>query len=179
MNSQKLAGSSDCERLFRPNTFCPAPVSCQQRRRNHHDSRSCARDRCVPRYRRTADRSINAVAGTAPPGPCPAGVSGSRPRQVELLKPPPRSDNLILVRTVTATEASRSFAALLDEVEQGQTVIVTRGGRRIATIGPTTNGNGADVRALLQSSQLDEGFAADVSAARESVDSETPAWPGD
>ena len=123
--------------------------------------------------------SINAVAGTAPPGPCPAGVSVSRPRQVELLKPPPRSDNLILVRTVTATEASRSFAALLDEVEQGQTVIVTRGGRRIATIGPTTNGNGADVRALLQSSQLDEGFAADVSAARESVDSETPAWPGD
>ena len=83
------------------------------------------------------------------------------------------------MRTVTATEASRSFAALLDEVEQGQTVIVTRGGRRIATIGPTTNGNGADVRALLQSSQLDEGFAADVSAARESVASETPAWPGD
>ena len=83
------------------------------------------------------------------------------------------------MRTVTATEASRSFAALLDEVEQGQIVIVTRGGRRIATIGPTTNGNGADVLALLQSSQVDEGFAADVRAARESVDSETPAWPGD
>jgi prevent-host-death family protein len=70
------------------------------------------------------------------------------------------------VRTVTATEASRSFAALLDEVEKGQTVIVTRGGRRIATIGPTTNGNGAEVLALLQSSHADEEFAADLRGPR-------------
>jgi prevent-host-death family protein len=97
----------------------------------------------------------------------------------DVVKTPPRSDDLIFVRTVTATEASRSFAALLDEVEQGQTVIVTRGGRRIATIGPATNGNGAGVLALLKSSHLDEGFADDVRAARESVDSEAPAWPGD
>jgi prevent-host-death family protein len=40
------------------------------------------------------------------------------------------------MRTVTATEASRSFAALLDEVEAGQAVVVTRGGRRIASISP-------------------------------------------
>ena len=32
------------------------------------------------------------------------------------------------MRTVTATEASRPFAALLDEVEWGQTVIVTAAG---------------------------------------------------
>jgi len=83
------------------------------------------------------------------------------------------------VRTVTATEASRSFAALLDEVEQGQTLIVTRGGRRIAKIGPTISGNGAEVLALLKVPNVDDGFAADVLAARESVDSETPAWPGD
>ena len=83
------------------------------------------------------------------------------------------------MRTVTATEASRSFAALLDEVEQGHTVIVTRGGRRIATIGPATYGNGADVLALLKSSRVDDEFAADVRAARDSVDPEAPAWPGD
>ncbi len=34
---------------------------------------------------------------------------------------------------MTATEASRSFAALLDEAERGNTVVLTRGGRRIAT----------------------------------------------
>ena len=89
------------------------------------------------------------------------------------------SDNHDSMRTVTATEASRSFAALLDEVEQGQTVIVTRGGRRIATIGPATNGNGADVLALLQASSVDDGFAADVLAVRQSVDAETPSWPED
>lgn len=83
------------------------------------------------------------------------------------------------MRTVTATEASRSFAALLDEVEQGQTVVVTRGGRRIAMIGPAARGNGRDVLDLLQASNVDEGFAADVLAARDSVDVETHSWPED
>ena len=78
---------------------------------------------------------------------------------------------------MTATEASRSFAALLDEVERGQTVVVTRGGRRIATIGPASAGNGADVRAVLASIAADDSFAADVRAARDAVALERPAWP--
>jgi len=49
------------------------------------------------------------------------------------------------VRTITATDASRSFAALLDEAERGQTVVITRGGRRIATLGPASAGNGGAV----------------------------------
>jgi len=83
------------------------------------------------------------------------------------------------MRTVTATEASRSFAALLDEVERGQTVVVTRGGRRIASIGPANAGNGAEVVALLASSAPDDEFAADLHAAREAVTLERPAWPAD
>ncbi len=83
------------------------------------------------------------------------------------------------MRTVTATQASRSFAALLDEVEGGATVVVTRGGRRIAAIGPATAGNGADVVALLRLGALDERFAADVAAARGAVALEGPAWPAD
>ena len=55
------------------------------------------------------------------------------------------------MRTMTATEASRTFAAVLDEAERGQTVVTTRGGRRIATIG----------------------------AARDAVELEGPAWPDD
>ena len=65
------------------------------------------------------------------------------------------------MRTVTATEASPSFAALLDEVGRGETVFVTRGGRRTAAIGPATSGNGADVLELLRSSTMDDGFADD------------------
>lgn len=84
----------------------------------------------------------------------------------------------MLMRTVTATEASRSFAALLDEVERGETVVVTRGGKRIASIGPASVGNGSDVLALL-AHDVDEDFAADVTAARDAVTSEGPAWPAD
>jgi prevent-host-death family protein len=83
------------------------------------------------------------------------------------------------VRTVTATEASRSFAALLDEAERGQTVVVTRGGRRIASIGPANASNGAEVIALLASNAVDEDFAADVLAARDDVDLGGPGWPAD
>jgi len=81
------------------------------------------------------------------------------------------------VRIVTATEASRSFAALLDDVEAGETVLVTRGGRRIAAIGPATAGNGSDVVALLRKGAPDRKFAADVAAARTAVVLDGPAWP--
>jgi len=90
-----------------------------------------------------------------------------------------RSDNLIVIRTVTATEASRSFAAILDEAERGNAVVVTRGGRRVATIGSAKGGNGAEVLALLGANPADGDFAADVLAAREAVALEGPAWPAD
>lgn len=83
------------------------------------------------------------------------------------------------MRTVTSTEASRSFAAILDEAEEGHTVVVTRGGRRIALIGPAASGNGAQVLSLLQADPVDATFAADVLAAREAVTLEEPAWPAD
>jgi prevent-host-death family protein len=80
---------------------------------------------------------------------------------------------------MTATEASRAFAAVLDEAEQGHTVIVTRGGRRIATIGPASAGNGAEVRDLLSGAAVDDEFAADVRRAQESVSRDEPAWRDD
>ena len=83
------------------------------------------------------------------------------------------------MRVITATEASRSFAALLDEVERGQTIVVTRGGRRIAAIGPVSASNGAEVRTLLASIEADHDFAADVRAARDAVSLDGPAWPAD
>lgn len=82
------------------------------------------------------------------------------------------------MRTVTATEASRSFAALLDEVERGETVVVTRGGKRVASIGPASVGNGTEVMALI-SHGVDEDFAADIAAARSAVTLKAPAWPAD
>ena len=81
------------------------------------------------------------------------------------------------MRIVTATEASRSFAALLDEAERGETVVVTRGGRRIASIGPARASNGAEFLALLAERGVDGDFADDVSPAREAVPLEGVEWP--
>jgi prevent-host-death family protein len=83
------------------------------------------------------------------------------------------------MRTMTATDASRAFAALLDEAERGETIIITRGGRRIATVGPADLSNGSDVVALLSHAPVDAEFARDVAAAREAVELTEPAWPAD
>lgn len=80
---------------------------------------------------------------------------------------------------MTATEASRSFAALLDEAERGGTIVVTRGGRRIATIGPAPAANGQEVLAMLRTTPIDDDFAADVQTVREAIVMEEPAWPAD
>ena len=80
---------------------------------------------------------------------------------------------------MTATEASRRFAALLDAVERGETVIVTRGGQRIASVAPATSGNGRAVMELLSQRRLDPDFAADVRAVRELVTDEITTWPDD
>ncbi len=68
--------------------------------------------------------------------------------------------------TITATEASRTFAALLDQIERGEQVVITRGGRRVAQMGPVTSGNGAALIAQLGLIGVDEDFAADVLSAR-------------
>ncbi|MBV9721106.1 MAG: type II toxin-antitoxin system prevent-host-death family antitoxin, partial [Mycobacterium sp.] len=36
------------------------------------------------------------------------------------------------MREVTASEASRNFSAVLDSVERGEIIVVTRAGRRVA-----------------------------------------------
>lgn len=76
------------------------------------------------------------------------------------------------MREVTATEASRTFSAVLDDAAQGRSTLVTRGGVPIATIMPAPRANGAALRALFASVVMvdddsDGQFAADVEAARE------------
>jgi prevent-host-death family protein len=81
---------------------------------------------------------------------------------------------------MTATEASRSFAAVLDEAERGETIMVTRGGKRIAVIGPAPAAPGRMVKAFLARSAgtLDADFEADVAAAPETVDDQMRGtWP--
>ena len=53
------------------------------------------------------------------------------------------------MRTITATEASRRFSDLLDAIEAGESVTVTRGNRAIAEIRPARRRTGRDLRVAL------------------------------
>jgi prevent-host-death family protein len=79
------------------------------------------------------------------------------------------------MREMTASEASRSFSAVLDAAEQGETIVVTRGGRRVALIAPAARTNGAALRTVVEQWRghpaLDEAFASEVAAAREAASS--------
>lgn len=84
------------------------------------------------------------------------------------------------MRSMTATEASRNFAALLDSVERGETVTVTRGGRAVAELVPPTRRTGRDLReALATSAPPDDSFADDIRAAVALLtDDLADPWPG-
>lgn len=64
------------------------------------------------------------------------------------------------MRTVSATEASRRFSDLLDAIERGETVTVTRGNRPVAELRPARPRTGRDLAAALAGSvPPDERFA--------------------
>jgi antitoxin (DNA-binding transcriptional repressor) of toxin-antitoxin stability system len=70
------------------------------------------------------------------------------------------------MRTLTATHASRGFSDLLDAVEQGETIRISRAGHVVAELRPVTPTTGRALReALTRASGLDEAFEADVAAA--------------
>ncbi|TDC75551.1 type II toxin-antitoxin system Phd/YefM family antitoxin [Streptomyces hainanensis] len=84
------------------------------------------------------------------------------------------------MRTMTATEVARNFASVLDRAEHGETIVITRGGRRLATLSPAPAGNGAAIKDFLAAHAVDEDYAGDVAAARDSVTDEmSTTWHDD
>jgi antitoxin (DNA-binding transcriptional repressor) of toxin-antitoxin stability system len=70
------------------------------------------------------------------------------------------------MRTMTATEASRKCSDLLDAIERGETVTITRGKHPIAEIGPARRRIGADLRAALDGiDPSDDRFVEDIESA--------------
>jgi prevent-host-death family protein len=69
----------------------------------------------------------------------------------------------------TTTPASRNFSAVLDEAEHGETIVVTRNGRRVALIIPAPRANGSALLSLFQDwagrNEFDEDFATRVAEA--------------
>lgn len=81
---------------------------------------------------------------------------------------------------MTATEAARSFSAVLNRVATGEEVEVTRSGAPVAVItAPKVRLLSAErFRELIASAPApDDDFAADLRSIRESVSSPREPWP--
>lgn len=85
------------------------------------------------------------------------------------------------MREMSASEASRSFSAVLDSAERGETIVVTRAGRRVAVIAPAPRANGSALRAVFErwhgNPALDDTLATRVAAARETASAELDTDP--
>jgi antitoxin (DNA-binding transcriptional repressor) of toxin-antitoxin stability system len=70
------------------------------------------------------------------------------------------------MRIVTASEASRNFSELLEVIERGETVTITRGHHAVAEMRPARRMTGADLCAAVDHiPPPDDGFAEDISSA--------------
>lgn len=83
------------------------------------------------------------------------------------------------MRTMTATEASRRFSDLLDAIEAGETVTVTRGGRAVAELRPAPLRTGRSLRTALEEAPLlDDAFADDLTGALGLLEEASDPWYG-
>ena len=68
---------------------------------------------------------------------------------------------------VTATDAARNFADLLDAVEhRGEHFTIVRRGKTVAHLEPMSGGRGADVKALLRRHRQNTDWAKELDAVR-------------
>lgn len=84
---------------------------------------------------------------------------------------------------VTATHAARSFAAILDAVEHGETVVITRDGLPVGRLIPERRTSADRLKAALRDKPTDAGFADDLERVHDELRSafsdEVRAWPGE
>lgn len=67
---------------------------------------------------------------------------------------------------VSATEAARNFADLLDAVERGEQFTIIRRGRAVAHLEPVARGGGATVKAALRAHTVDADWLREVNGVR-------------
>jgi prevent-host-death family protein len=83
--------------------------------------------------------------------------------------------------TMTATHAARNFASILDAVEHGETVVITRDGVPVGRFTPERRTSADRLKAALRDHPADAGFADDLEAAhaglRAAFSDEVREWP--
>jgi prevent-host-death family protein len=81
------------------------------------------------------------------------------------------------LKQLSATEAARRFSELLDRVEQGgESYVVVRHGRAVATIGPAGGGTGKALKDALRVNRPDPAWAGELDELRESLGPVPDPW---
>lgn len=81
------------------------------------------------------------------------------------------------MKQLSATDASRRFSEVLDDVERsGESYVVVRHGRAVATIGPAEGGTGRALKEVLLSIPPDGAWADEVKELREEMGPVTDPW---
>lgn len=70
------------------------------------------------------------------------------------------------VTDVSATDAARNFADLLDAVERGEQFTIIRRGKAVAHLEPTGRGRGAAAKTALRRHAVDADWACEVTRTR-------------
>ncbi|MFL5897642.1 MAG: type II toxin-antitoxin system Phd/YefM family antitoxin [Solirubrobacterales bacterium] len=83
------------------------------------------------------------------------------------------------MKQLSATDASRRFSEVLDDVERGgESYVVVRHGRAVATIGPPSGGTGKALREALHAHRPDDAWAGELRELREGMEPVTDPWRG-
>jgi len=81
------------------------------------------------------------------------------------------------MRRLTATEAARHFSDLLDQVERtGETFVVERRGRAVASISPAVVATGRAVKDLLRAHPADASWATELAELRAGLAPQERSW---
>jgi prevent-host-death family protein len=81
------------------------------------------------------------------------------------------------LKQLSATDAARRFSEVLDRVERdGESYVVVRHGRAVATIGPAGGRTGKALKDALRANRPDADWADELRELRESVGSVTDPW---
>lgn len=70
---------------------------------------------------------------------------------------------------MTATQVSRAFSAVLDDIDRGETIVISRDGRQVAILSPVPAANGSATTAALAELPDDDAYWDAVEAARAEV----------
>jgi prevent-host-death family protein len=71
---------------------------------------------------------------------------------------------------ISATDAARNFADLLDAIEhRGEHFTITRRGKVVAQLDPVSSGRGVDAKRLLTTHRPDDDWSSDLASVRELV----------